>query len=237
MDAESIVQESRGGWLWRATLMAALTVAVPGVAYFCLFELLMRPPFGLAKAVAEFAAASAALVLSLMTLKAYNDRERLGLDIRRMFSLKPFRRTAAVLALGLAADLLLSCLVFWLISRYFPSDKDPALLVRMWSGNTSWLLVVCSTFFYAACEEVFLRGLAFTYIKKRAGFLKALLFSSFLFMLLHLDRSWLAQAAIFINGAIFCLAYERTGSLAAPCLLHGIHNSVLRVGMVLALLP
>ena len=72
----------------------------------------------------------------------------------------------------------------------------------------------------------------FSYVRKHAGFAKALVVSALLFSLMHVGRSWLALAAIFLDGLIYGLAYERTRSLAAPCLLHGLHNSVLRTIML-----
>lgn len=78
-----------------------------------------------------------------------------------------------------------------------------------------------------------LRGLALNYIIKRAGFMKAMLWTSFLFMLFHGSRNWIALMMMFACACIYALAYRRTGSLAIPCLLHGLHNLILRAAVIM----
>jgi membrane protease YdiL (CAAX protease family) len=224
-------------WLLRSTTLAGLTLAVPSLTYFGLNEILSEGYPSLPAHMAEFLAASAALFLTILTFKVYNEKENIGLDIRSVFSLKPFGRTAAVLALFLLADLVLTWTGLKLIYLYYPDTEAPAAIEKLWTSGGNLFFIAVSTMFIAACEEIMLRGLALNYIMKRAGFLKALLWTSFLFMIFHGSRNWISLLLIFSNGALYALAYRRTGSLAVPCLLHGLHNLILRAVVIMDLDP
>lgn len=238
MEKEEIVVEAAPPvkWLWRAVVLAALTFMVPSLAYMGIFELFSKSYSGMPKYLAEFLAAGIALFLSVLTLKVYNDRESLGLDIKRLFTVRPLGRTGLVFAAGAVANLGLIAAFIAVMLKFYPDYEGPAAIAKMWEGNDKWFFVLTSTFMYAACEEIFLRGLVFNYIKKHAGFMKALLVSSLLFSLMHGGRIWVALLMIFLNGVIYGLAYEKTRSLAASCLLHGLHNSTLRIIGVLGLI-
>lgn len=223
-------------WVWRSVVLAAFTIMVPSVAYMGLFEVFSESYPGMPKYLAEFLAASAALFLSLLTLKVLNDKEALGLDIKNLFPVRPFRRTALVFLAGAVAGAVIIAAYLALALKYYRDYEGGTGIAKMWLGNDKWFFVFASTFIYAACEEIFLRGIVFTYIKKHAGFLKALLVSSLIFSLMHGGRLWLSLLMIFFSGVIYALAYEKTRSLAVPCLLHGLHNVTLRVILVLGVL-
>jgi len=223
-------------WLWRSVVLAALTLMVPSLAYLGVFELFSASYSGMPKYLAEFLAAGIALFLSMLTLKVYNDKEALGLDIKQLFPLRPLGRMWRVFLAGAVADLGLIVAFIAVMLKYYPDYEGSTAIIKMWAGNDKWFFVLTSTFMYAACEEIFLRGLVFSYIKKHAGFMKALLVSSLIFSLMHGGRIWGALLMIFLSGLVYGLAYEKTRSLAVPCLLHGLHNSVLRVIGVLGLI-
>lgn len=222
-------------WVWRAVVLAALTLLVPSVAYIEGFGVFSATCPGMPKYLAEFLAAAIALFLSMLTLKVFNDKEALGLDIKGLFAVRPLNRMWRVFLAGAAADLVLIAAFIAVMLKYYPDHEGPTTITKLWAGNYNWFFVLTSTFLYASCEEIFLRGLVFTYIKKHAGFMKALLVSSLLFSLMHGGRLWIALLTIFFDGIIYGLAYEKTRSLAAPCLLHGLHNFVLRVILLLGL--
>ncbi|KAF0126633.1 MAG: hypothetical protein FD189_870 [Elusimicrobia bacterium] len=220
-------------WLWRSTTLAGLTLAVPSLTYFGLNEILSEGYPSLSAHMAEFLAASAALFLTILTFKVYNEKENIGLDIRSIFSLRPFGRSAGFLLLFLAADLIVTWTSLRLIAAYYPDTEAPAAIEKLWTMPGNWFFVAVSTMFISACEEIMLRGLALNYIMKRAGFLKAMLWTSFLFMIFHAGRNWISMLLIFSNGALYALAYRRTDSLAVPCLLHGLHNLILRAAVIM----
>jgi len=223
----------RDPWFWRSTTLAGLTLAVPALTYFGLNRIFSEGYPSLSAHMAEFLAASAAVFLTILTFKVYNDKENIGLDIRSAFSLRPIGRSAGFLLLFLAADLAVTWTGLRLIAAYYPDTEAPAALERLWSAHGNFFFIAVSTMFIAACEEIMLRGLALNYIMKRAGFMKAMLWTSFLFMIFHGSRNWIAMLLIFSNGALYALAYRHTGGLAVPCLLHGLHNLILRATVLL----
>lgn len=70
-------------------------------------------------------------------------------------------------------------------------------------------------------EEVLFRGYLYTYCR-RWGILTALAFSTAVFVALHLP-SGLPVTQI-VGGIVFALAYEASGSLIAPILIHSLGN-------------
>lgn len=237
--AAATAQEAEGApkpnWVWRSVILAGLTLAVPATAYFGLIEILTGARAGLSKAAAEPLAALAALGLSLLTLKVYNEKERVGLDLRGLFSVRPLGRKAALLAGFGAVDALLVWGLDLFMARYYPGYEGSGVIAKYWSGNTSWFSMAVSTILYASCEEIFLRGLVLNYIKKHAGLWTGLLVSSLLFSLMHGGRIWVSLVFIFLSGLLYGAAFELSGGLAVPCLLHGLHNFVLRAIFLLGL--
>ena len=219
-------------WLRRASLFALLT-SIPSLAYFGLAEIYRDGYPSMPLYLSEALGAAFALLLSLLLLKRYNDKDAVGLDIRELFSMRPFRRTVAVFAAGVAVSLVATAAAVFLEFKYFQDDGGYDVVERLWAGSSNWFFVYFSTIVYASCEEILMRGLVFSYIKKHAGFMKGLLISSALFSLLHLGNNWLGHISVFLSGLIYCMAFERTGSLAVPCLLHGLHNAVLRTIVLL----
>lgn len=223
------------GWLWTAVVMAAMAALVSSPVYFELAKGL-HGLFGLPKYLSEFIGAAAALYLTLLVLRHYNGKEELGLDPRGLFTLRPYGRTAVVFAAGVLAVAALLAGYLWVALEYYRDyDSGVHTVSNLWQGNDKWFFVVASTTLFACCEEIVLRGMVFTYIRKRAGLLKAVLVSSLIFALLHGGRLWVGLVTIFFSGVIMAVTYEKTRSLAVPTLLHGLHNSVLRVILLLGI--
>lgn len=73
-------------------------------------------------------------------------------------------------------------------------------------------------------EEVVFRGLVFTRLNKGMNVVLAVILSSLLFAVMHLQLIWIIYAFVF--GVIFNLIYIRFKSLLANILLHMSYNSV-----------
>lgn len=82
-----------------------------------------------------------------------------------------------------------------------------------------WLSVVVASF----AEEVLMRGVVYSVLRRGIGVAPAIVVSSFGFTVLH-AYSPFGMLSVFLSGCLFALAYERTGSLAAPVLLHAFTN-------------
>ena len=94
-------------------------------------------------------------------------------------------------------------------------------------------------------EEMVFRGLFFGWARQRLGFFEAALFSSLIFAAFHahyvdalgLHWGFRALAMIFTLGFLSALLFERTGSLIAPTLLHGLFNLQAAIPLLLDIPP
>jgi len=83
-------------------------------------------------------------------------------------------------------------------------------------------LVVLAIVIVPISEELIFRAGIFRILKGRIGRWPAIAVSSTLFALLH--GSWVGFAPLFCLGALFCIAYERSRSVAVPMIAHGLFN-------------
>ena len=94
-------------------------------------------------------------------------------------------------------------------------------------------------------EEMVFRGLFFGWARQRLGFLSAAIFSSLVFAAFHaqyvdalgLHWGFRALGMIFTLGFLSALLFERTGSLIAPTLLHGLFNLQAAIPLLLDIPP
>lgn len=94
-------------------------------------------------------------------------------------------------------------------------------------------------------EEMVFRGVFFGWARQRLRFLDAAIFSSLIFAAFHapyvdaLGWHWgfRALGMIFTLGFLSALLFERTGSLIAPTLLHGLFNLQAAIPLLLDMPP
>lgn len=81
-------------------------------------------------------------------------------------------------------------------------------------------------------EEILVRGFLYTGLRRRLKFVPALLVTSFVFALPHLQPGsgapllWVAAIDTFILSVVLVYLREKTGSLGAPILVHMLKNGV-----------
>jgi membrane protease YdiL (CAAX protease family) len=92
--------------------------------------------------------------------------------------------------------------------------------------------VVAGVFVAPLTEELFFRGFLFGGLEQRYGWKKALLVSSLIFSLFHLNLASLVPT--FILGAIFAYLYHQSKSIWPGMILHFLTNAV-GIGTVLLL--
>lgn len=71
-------------------------------------------------------------------------------------------------------------------------------------------------------EEVLFRGCLYRFLKAKMSVGAAMILSAFLFALLHPNLPGFVP--LFILGVVLAYAYEKTGSIKVPILIHGIFN-------------
>lgn len=123
-----------------------------------------------------------------------------------------------VLKLVVLAYLLLPVMAFINgISLFFSENQVAETLSNMSAQGSLFGNIVIIALIPCIVEETVFRGLLYNSYKE-AGFKKALLFSSFIFGLMHYNLNQFSYA--FIMGIIFILLLEGTGSILAPIIVH-----------------
>lgn len=90
------------------------------------------------------------------------------------------------------------------------------------SPAVRWGIVFMAVVAAPLFEELFFRGLAYPALKQKLGFFPAMMVTSVLFALIHLHApTFLPLLALAVG---LTLAYESTGNLAVPIVMHGLFN-------------
>jgi len=82
-------------------------------------------------------------------------------------------------------------------------------------------------------EELAFRGLLYGWLRERMGVAPAVAGSALVFPMLH--GIPLLMPALFVQGAILALVYEKSGSLWPAIVVHGVFNAVMMIGLYAAL--
>jgi membrane protease YdiL (CAAX protease family) len=86
--------------------------------------------------------------------------------------------------------------------------------------------VLLIVFGAAIGEEILFRGMLFGGLRERLSPLPAALVAGTIFGALHAVTGISAVPPLIALGVIFCLLYEKTGSVVPGIILHGLNNSV-----------
>ncbi|NHZ39846.1 CPBP family intramembrane glutamic endopeptidase [Massilia aquatica] len=89
----------------------------------------------------------------------------------------------------------------------------------------SWLVLdfLCGVILVPITEEIVFRGFVLRRLSEKYRLSKAIVISSLLFAVFHIDQSFLGS---FIHGVFFALLALRFGSLYAPMIVHGGYNAI-----------
>jgi uncharacterized protein len=97
------------------------------------------------------------------------------------------------------------------------------------------LAVVAAVVLAPVAEELLFRGLLHRSLRSRWRIVPATVVSSFLFAVVHVDvvlSQPLALVGLTLVGAVLAVAYERTGSLLVPIVIHAVHNAITIIAVV-----
>ncbi|NQU11302.1 CPBP family intramembrane metalloprotease [bacterium] len=145
------------------------------------------------------------------------------------------RRGGAGYLAALPPVVLAIAAVEWIARAWrIPLDRQPVVDLLLSADS---LLVVGLVGIFAVVvapvfEETFFRGFAYPALKQRLGRGAGLLVTALLFSLAHFHLP--SVLPLFVLGLALGLAYETTGSLLVPIVLHALFNAG-NIGMVLAL--
>ncbi len=119
-------------------------------------------------------------------------------------------------------------LLAWGITRIFdlPWQSHPLVQPLLEKGPPQliWPLLLVGVILGPLAEELFFRGLLFPPLAKWIGGTRAAAMTAALFATLHFN--WVGWIPIFGLGFLLARAYQRTGSLLVPILIHGLHNAL-----------
>ena len=92
----------------------------------------------------------------------------------------------------------------------------------------SWLVLdfICGVILVPITEEIVFRGFILRRLSEKYRLGTAIILSSLLFAVFHIDQSFLGS---FVHGVIFALLAIRFGSLYAPIIVHGAYNAIVSV--------
>jgi membrane protease YdiL (CAAX protease family) len=144
------------------------------------------------------------------------------------------RRTALWPAVGWAALGLLAFYVFaGIYGSLVDTDAKQQITEKLGADTGTFGLVLagCIVMILAPlAEEVFFRGFFYGALRGRFGVLVAAVIDGVVFGLIHWDfkgaDSLLILPPLMVLGVIFCLVYERTGSLWPVVAMHTFNNAV-----------
>lgn len=195
----------------------------------------MNPPSGEA---ADAQVSSAVLVVSMVftlmvcaSLLLYLSKVR-GLNPAELFGFQKvhWRSILKVVLIFSVICLVTVMLVAMLVAHWLQQvwpELQPQEMVQTFQDSTNFgtkLLVILAAVIVAPLgEEVLFRGFVYGVLKRYTDAPFAALSSSLMFAIIHMHVGSLGP--LWVLAVLFCIAYELTGCLLVPMLLHMIFNS------------
>ena len=119
----------------------------------------------------------------------------------------------------------MSLLLNWLIPQ--PVEPQPYVEIFL-SAQNGWQVlgvVLIGSLIAPLSEEIYFRGFLYPYLRDRLGVDFGLWASAIIFGALHLDL--IRFAPLTLGGFGLALIYQRTGSLWASIIAHGVWNGIM----------
>ncbi len=172
-----------------------------------------------------------ALALTLLLARAF-DRSPIQLMALRMppgglADVAKFVLALIVLAAGYASA------VFAVDHGALLGDVKP--FAAMMRSGTWWIVLLAAAVGAPIAEETLFRGLIYGVLRASpVGQLGAALVTAFVWASVHAQYSVYGLGAIFLIGLYLAWVREKTGSIVAPMLCHGVYNGSIVLALMLA---
>lgn len=211
-------------------LVGGLVLVATGV----LAPSLLDPDEGATALLAVVVASQAAgllLVLLLLRRRAVAIGPLVG-------PIRPFGRHLWIGAGLGVASIIASLTVVRVLVGITGSDAAPEQLLTgdiIDSPVKMLLAVLIAVVLAPLAEELIFRGLLHRNLRRRMSVVPATIISSVLFALVHVDvvlSQPIALIGLTLAGAVMAIAYERTGSLVVPVVIHAVYNATMLVALV-----
>lgn len=175
----------------------------------------------------------AGLLLYLFQVRGLNPAELFGLQHLHWRSLAVTLGIFTIIIL-ISVNAVASMTVAWLQS--FWPDLDAQETVKAFQKSDSiglkFLVIFLAVVIAPLAEETLFRGFVYGVLKRYTDAPFAALSSSLMFAIIHMHVGSLLP--LWMLAVLFCLAYEITGCLLVPMLLHAIFNAVSIIAMLFA---
>jgi len=133
-----------------------------------------------------------------------------------------------------ALPLVLFC--FWLVRLVMGEEPESQEIVKYFTDaarQSDWRRVLLAagmaSLVAPVAEEFLFRGYFYGVLKRHVGAVPAMLFTAALFAAIHMSAP--VFLPLFVLAVCLTLAYEATGSLLVPMLMHALFNSVMLAAM------
>lgn len=146
------------------------------------------------------------------------------LDIKESFKLNKFSiKKFFILLLFFIGMRILSTYIVDLVSRLFPNIIEQySMLNEFLSFDNIVLAILVIALLPAICEELLFRGVIYNSFNKRYGVVVAIIISSLLFGIFHMN--WIQGINAFILGIALSYAYYKSNSIFVPIIFHFANN-------------
>ncbi|MDB6005991.1 MAG: hypothetical protein JWR15_2978 [Prosthecobacter sp.] len=173
----------------------------------------------------------AALLLYLFQVRGLNPAELFGLQHLHWRFLSLVVVVFAVVIL-ISVNLVSAVTVSWLEKVW--TDLQPQETVKAFQESSGIgfkiLVIIAAVVIAPLAEETLFRGFVYGVLKRYTDAPFAALSSSLMFAIIHMHVGSLMP--LWMLAVLLCLAYEITGCLLVPMLLHAIFNGVSIVAMM-----
>jgi len=164
---------------------------------------------------------------------------RRGVPLRPVIGARrPLGRLVAIGAGVGVVTLIASTLVVGILVGISGSDATPDQVLTGDIAETPLqllLAILAAVVMAPVAEELLFRGLLHRGLRVRLTIVPATAISSVLFAVIHVEvvlSQPLALVGLTLAGAVMALAYERTGSLVVPVVIHAVYNALTLVAVV-----
>jgi len=175
----------------------------------------------------RFALITVVQTLVMIAMVWFLTRAKDGLTRTRMLALEPIgiRRLLFWVAVTIGGVFLLSEIPMLLFDFGQETALDWLTLLQ-----PAWLAVLLLVVLAPLSEELLFRGFIFGGLAPSVvGPIGAIVLSSAIFAVIHVQYSWLIMTQIFIYGCVFGVVRWRSGSLWPPMIAHGLINGLAAV--------
>lgn len=173
----------------------------------------------------------AGLLLYLFQVRGLNPAELFGLQNLHWRSLAVTLGIFTIIIL-ISVNVVSAVTVTWL--QNFWTDLEPQETVKAFQKSDGigfkFLVIFLAVVIAPLAEETLFRGFVYGVLKRYTDAPFAALSSSLMFAVIHMHVGSLLP--LWMLAVLFCLAYEITGCLLVPMLLHSIFNAVSIIAML-----